>query len=360
MSRNVTSISFSLLLAQGSLLVSPMFLEERPPEARALRAIVVGPAGDKRDGSERSQLSREEALALASRLAQAIAEGAEFERLAREHSQHPSAIHAGVLGTFWPGMLAPELDRFLFSAEVGEVGAPIEITGEIGGERGPRYFVLQRIEHEAACRQILVPGTDAGAREVCRGLLERLRSGVDFAELARERSSDRASAARGGALAIFVRGPEDSLVKEAAFRARIGEVVGPIESPLGLHLVKRVLVSELDPILADDVQARVRAILVAFAGARGAAASVGRDTGEAEALAQELAERIRGGEDMAASAREHDDDRGGRERAGDLGWVLRRSPGVLACVDRVFTARRGELVGPIATDAGWVLLRRER
>jgi hypothetical protein len=62
---------------------------------------------------------------------------------------------------------------------------------------------------------------------------------------------------------------------------------------------------------------------------------------------------------MAAMAREHDDDFGGRERAGDLGWVHRENPRVAVFLSRAFRAEPGELLDPILTNMGWVLLRRE-
>jgi parvulin-like peptidyl-prolyl isomerase len=86
----------------------------------------------------------------------------------------------------------------------------------------------------------------------------------------------------------------------------------------------------------------------------------GRDIERCGAFAEELAERIRGGEDMAALARSADDDPGGRERGGDLGWILRRSSKTWPVIERVFLAQPGELVGPFKLSRGYLLLRRER
>jgi parvulin-like peptidyl-prolyl isomerase len=101
-------------------------------------------------------------------------------------------------------------------------------------------------------------------------------------------------------------------------------------------------------------------VLVAFDGARGADPRLERSHQEAFELARGIAERVRGGEDMAELARRHDDDRGGRERAGDLGWLRRKSPQVPEFVDRVFLVGVGEVVEPIPSEWGWVVLRREK
>ena len=66
-------------------------------------------------------------------------------------------------------------------------------------------------------------------------------------------------------LSIFERGPEDRLIKAAAFTGAVGDVLGPIETPLGLHLLQRVEPAELDASLVDTVWVRGRVLLISFA-----------------------------------------------------------------------------------------------
>jgi parvulin-like peptidyl-prolyl isomerase len=331
------------LLLQTSGLVAPLYLQEEVPETRAVRAILV--LDSEMPGVPHTiKRTPEEARQLALELTRKIRAGAEFAPLARDLSGHPSARYGGVLGSFWPGMLRGEVDEFLFSAELGEVSDPI--PSPIGIQ------VLQRIDAEAGALQIFVSGTDSAAEERAAKLLLRLRSGEDFATLAREHSDDEPSASRGGQMAVFRRGPEDSLLKAAVFEAPLGEVVGPIRSPLGLHLLKRVPPDEIAPELVDDVIARARAISIAI--------GPDRKPEEAEALAWKLFHQIQGeGRDMAELARQYDDDPTGRERSGDLGWILRRASRTRGFVDRIFLRPRGELLEPIPMVDGYVLLRRE-
>jgi len=65
-----------------------------------------------------------------------------------------------------------------------------------------------------------------------RALMAQVRSGADFAKLARENSQDYGSAMQGGDLGWA---SKDRWVKpfaDAAFKARVGEIVGPVRTQL--------------------------------------------------------------------------------------------------------------------------------
>jgi peptidyl-prolyl cis-trans isomerase C len=55
-----------------------------------------------------------------------IAGGADFAELAKQHSSCPSGARGGELGEFGPGMMVPEFDRVVFSADVGSVQGPVK------------------------------------------------------------------------------------------------------------------------------------------------------------------------------------------------------------------------------------------
>ncbi len=59
-------------------------------------------------------------------LKQQIADGAEFAKLAAEHSQCPSGSRGGELGTFGRGQMVPEFDKVVFSAPLNEVQGPVQ------------------------------------------------------------------------------------------------------------------------------------------------------------------------------------------------------------------------------------------
>jgi peptidyl-prolyl cis-trans isomerase C len=55
-----------------------------------------------------------------------IAGGADFAKLAAQHSSCPSGRDGGNLGEFGPGQMVPEFDKVVFSAPVGEVQGPVK------------------------------------------------------------------------------------------------------------------------------------------------------------------------------------------------------------------------------------------
>lgn len=91
-------------------------------------------------------------------------------------------------------------------------------------------------EEQVCAAHILVDELDAA-----EGLVAELAAGADFAELAAEHSTDPGSGAQGGELGCFGRGMMVGPFEEAAFGAEVGEVVGPVESDFGQHII---LVSE--------------------------------------------------------------------------------------------------------------------
>jgi len=55
-----------------------------------------------------------------------IEAGADFADIARQHSNCPSGSRGGDLGSFGPGMMVPEFDKVVFSADVGTVQGPVQ------------------------------------------------------------------------------------------------------------------------------------------------------------------------------------------------------------------------------------------
>ncbi len=78
----------------------------------------------------------------------------------------------------------------------------------------------------------------ADIRNFALSLLDSLKAGSDFAELAKNYSDDPGSAANGGDLGYFGRGMMVKPFEEAAFSAKKGEIVGPILTQHGFHIIK--------------------------------------------------------------------------------------------------------------------------
>jgi len=63
---------------------------------------------------------------LCNSLKQRIQSGESFADVAKEHSSCPSSKEGGSLGTFSKGMMVPEFDDVVFTANIGEVQGPVK------------------------------------------------------------------------------------------------------------------------------------------------------------------------------------------------------------------------------------------
>ena len=138
------------------------------------------------------------------------------------------------------GELSQKKENAIFSAKKGD------IVGPINDNDGIHIFKLvdQRqgtTEFVKASHILLnvVTGPDSvKVIQKARTLLAQARSGVEFAKLARENSQDYGSAMQGGELGWS---SKDRWVKpfaDAAFRARVGDIVGPVRTQFGWHIIK--------------------------------------------------------------------------------------------------------------------------
>jgi len=131
------------------------------------------------------------------------------------------------------------------------------------------------------------------ARQKAEALLERLRGGEDFAELARAESGDPGSKQKGGDLGFFPRGRMVAPFEEVAFRLEPGALSEPVRSDFGFHLIR---VEERRAAVTRSFE-EVREELARELLTREAARSRARE------LADRIAQKLAGGEDLEAAAR---------------------------------------------------------
>ena len=174
--------------------------------------------------------------------------------LARYASAQPYA------STFF---LADDLDYELGTAiyetpEAGRVIGPLVIGNEIRmikiQEFRPSEDRLIRARHILFRASPTDEEAKRNARQEALDVRDRLRNGEDFETLAKLFSSDNASAARGGDLGWFGQGRMVEAFEEAAFDARIGRIVGPVETTFGYHLIEVTDETEEEVRLAEYVQ----------------------------------------------------------------------------------------------------------
>jgi parvulin-like peptidyl-prolyl isomerase len=129
----------------------------------------------------------------------------------------------------------------------------LQIRGELqaGGSRDQAQLDKMTAEEVARRR--------ARAAEI----LNQLKRGADFAELARRYSEDPATRPRGGDLGRFTRDTHTPSFDEAAFALQAGQLSQVVETDYGFHVIK---VTEHQPERArrfDEVRARIEQQLLA-------------------------------------------------------------------------------------------------
>jgi len=77
-------------------------------------------------------------------------------------------------------------------------------------------------------------------RDEAQRLLQRALAGEDFETLAQDYSEDESNRDKGGDLSFFKRGQMVKPFEEAAFAAKPGAIIGPVETRFGLHLINVV------------------------------------------------------------------------------------------------------------------------
>ncbi|NOZ62670.1 MAG: hypothetical protein GXO74_13445 [Calditrichaeota bacterium] len=104
-------------------------------------------------------------------------------------------------------------------------------------------------------------------------LLDSLKQGAEFAELAKNYSEDPGSAVNGGELGYFSKGMMVKPFEAAAFSAKPGQVVGPILSQHGFHIIK----VEDKKVVDGKEQVKARHILLRITASRRTSESVKDD-----------------------------------------------------------------------------------
>ncbi|MBI4549236.1 MAG: peptidylprolyl isomerase [Ignavibacteriae bacterium] len=161
--------------------------------------------------------------------------GADFDELVKTYSETPpndTVFHKH-------GELSQEKENVIFSAKVGDIIDPVN---EYDG-----YHLIKVLEFRSGKDEFIrashilikVENNDsAKALKEANEISVRAKRGEDFTELAKQYSKDPGSGARGGDLGWFGKGRMVKEFEEAAYKAKIGQIVGPVRSQFGYHIIK--------------------------------------------------------------------------------------------------------------------------
>ncbi|MBN1385379.1 peptidyl-prolyl cis-trans isomerase [Candidatus Woesearchaeota archaeon] len=73
----------------------------------------------------------------------------------------------------------------------------------------------------------------------CKELIQKLKNGANFEELARQFSKCPSGKKSGGDLGFFGKGQMVPQFENAAMRLKVGEISGPVRTQFGFHIIKK-------------------------------------------------------------------------------------------------------------------------
>lgn len=175
--------------------------------------------------------------------------GRSFEELALNNSDDPSVKNnKGDLYYFAAGMMVQEFEDAALLAPPGAV-VPYPVRTQFG------YHIVKITASEPnrsihvshIMKRLSASSTHDDSAKAVKDLetvLDSLKQGIKFADLAREHSDDTFSKQRGGDLGFITRRKIVKEFDEVAFNLKVGEVSGIVKTAFGLHLIQ---VTEVKP-----------------------------------------------------------------------------------------------------------------
>ncbi len=181
---------------------------------------------------------------------------------------------------------------------------------------------------------------------LAKKLVSDLNHGADFAKMAMTYSADP-HALDGGNMGWGKLQGLPSLFAQALVNAKKGQVVGPIRSGVGFHILKVNDMRQADQ-KVSVTEVHARHILLKT--------SVVMTDAQAQAKLQQVAAAIRSGRaNFADEAKQLSQDPGSAVNGGDLGWS---SPDMYdpAFRDALLKLKKGEISAPVHSSYGWHLI----
>ena len=119
--------------------------------------------------------------------------------------------------------------------------------------------------------------TEDEARVIAQKARAELDAGKAFADVSHAYSDDKVSDVAGGFLGFFAANGMDPKFFAAVAAAKDGEIVGPVRSNFGFHVIQRLSAADAMPLLAAD-RAAVRVALFGWKGATKSMESRSKET----------------------------------------------------------------------------------
>jgi peptidyl-prolyl cis-trans isomerase D len=139
---------------------------------------------------------------------------------------------------FKHGEISPGLEGEVFAAKPGDIVGPLT--------EGNTLHLFKVLDARKSANEYIrashilfrMEGDSNAVKELAQRVAREAKGGADFGALARQYSKDPGNAGKGGDLGWFSKGRMVPQFEKAAFGARVGEVVGPVRTAFGLHIIK--------------------------------------------------------------------------------------------------------------------------
>ncbi|EHB1026029.1 peptidylprolyl isomerase SurA [Salmonella enterica] len=184
------------------------------------------------------------------------------------------------------------------------------------------------------------------AQRQAESIVEEARNGADFGKLAITYSADQ-QALKGGQMDWGRIQELPGIFAQALSTAKKGDIVGPIRSGVGFHILK-----------VNDLRGQSQSISVTEVHARHILlkpSPIMTDQ-QARLKLEEIAADIKSGKTtFAAAAKEYSQDPGSANQGGDLGWA---TPDIFdpAFRDALTKLHKGQISAPVHSSFGWHLI----
>lgn len=184
------------------------------------------------------------------------------------------------------------------------------------------------------------------AQRQAESIVEEARNGADFGKLAITYSADQ-QALKGGQMGWGRIQELPGIFAQALSTAKKGDIVGPIRSGVGFHILK-----------VNDLRGQSQSISVTEVHARHILLKPSpiMNDQQARLKLEEIAPDIKSGKTtFAAAAKEYSQDPGSANQGGDLGWA---TPDIFdpAFRDALTKLHKGQISAPVHSSFGWHLI----
>jgi peptidyl-prolyl cis-trans isomerase C len=140
-----------------------------------------------------------------------------------------------------------------------------EVQQRVAGDAEPSDEEIQEFYDENKTAQFTQPAQrcvrhilfNKDQQQKAEDVKAQLQDGGDFAALAKENSQDPGSAEKGGDLGCLGKGETVPPFEEAAFAAEQGEIVGPVETEFGYHVIEVTEIREMQTQPLAEVETQI-------------------------------------------------------------------------------------------------------